>query len=299
MLRLWPDMRDRKTQRNPLRQNQFRWCGLTRVLVSADRLYAEHWPAGVQVKRMVAQAELDSHEPLAFKAAMTALITQLPATSWQRLEIYLADQHVHLMLLPAIQQAGQSLSAAEQNVYARAMLLKTYGEAAVQWPLRMQDGLQSQASLLATIPVLQNMTAQHLVAPRKYLQVSIQPYACALWAKTRLPAEGTVISAEPHMLRLLQLQQGKVVHAASLVSDLADVDNMSAWLLRERMLLGAQASPCYWLSEPACEPVAAAGRRLAQHLAGRLPASQLPWKTIYSANSVTSLWQEVMHVAKS
>jgi hypothetical protein len=274
--------------------SQIRWCGLTRVLVTADSVLAEHWSAGIQSHRVVAQVTLESMEPLALQAAMTAVISQLPSTDWQRIEIYLADQHVHLMLLPAIQQSGQAnaLSGAELQAYARAILLKTYGEAAVQWPLRMQDVLQSHASLLATTPVLQSIAVKTLVAPRKYLQLSVQPYTCALWAHTRLPVDGTIVSAEPHMLRLLQLQQGEITHVASLVSDLAEVDSMAAWLLRERTLLGVQASACYWLSEPACEPVAAVGRRLSQHLAGRLT-----WKNLYSANAITSLWQEVAYVA--
>jgi hypothetical protein len=274
--------------------SQIRWCGLTRILVTADSVLAEHWPGGIHSRREVAHAPLDSTEPLALQAAITAVFAQLPATDSQRIEIYLADQHVHLMLLPAIQQSGQTtaLSGTELQAYARAMLLKTYGEAAVQWPLRMQDVPQSHASLLATTPVLQNIAAKNLVSPRKYLHLSVQPYACALWAHTSLPADGTVVSAEPHMLRLLHLQQGEVTHVASLVSDLAEVDSMAAWLLRERTLLGVQAADCYWLSEPACEPVAAVGRRLSQHLAGRLT-----WKNIYSANAITSLWQEVAHVA--
>lgn len=287
MSRLLPDMRAQA-------HNKVRWCGLTRVLVTADQVLAEYWPAGLQPRRVMAQVTLESAEPLAFQAAMAAVLAQLPATDWQHIEIYLADQHVHLMLLPAIQQSGQAtaLSGTELQAYARAMLLNTYGEAAVQWPFRMQDVLQSHASLLATTPVLQHMTAKNLVAPRKYLQLSVQPYACALWAHTRLPADGTVVSVEPHMLRLLQLQQGAMTHVASLVSDLADVDTMAAWLLRERTLLGVQASACYWLSEPACEPVAKVGRRLSQHLAGRLT-----WKNLYSADAITSLWQEVAHVA--
>jgi hypothetical protein len=274
--------------------SQIRWCGLTRMLVTADNILAEYWAAGLQPRRVTAQATLEGTESLALQAAMTAVIAQLPATNWQRIEIYLADQHVHLMLLPAIQQSGQAsaLSGTELQAYARAMLLKTYGETAVQWPLRMQDVLQSHASLLATTPVLQNMAAQTLIAPRKYLHMSVQPYTCALWAHSSLPADGTVVSAEPHMLRLLHLQQGEVTHVASLVSDLAEVDSMAAWLLRERTLLGVQASACYWLSEPGCEPVAAVGRRLSQHLAGRLT-----WKNLYSAEAITSLWQEVAHVA--
>jgi hypothetical protein len=274
--------------------SQIRWCGLTRMLVTADKVLAEYWSAGLQARRVTAQATLESMEPLALQAAMAAALAQLPATDWQRIEIYLADQHVHLMLLPAIQQSGQAsaLSGTELQAYARAMLLKTYGETAVQWPLRIQDVLQSHASLLATTPVLQNIAAKTLIAPRKYLQLSVQPYACALWAHTRLPADGTVVIVEPHMLRLLQLQDGEITHVASLVSDLAEVDSMAAWLLRERTLLGVQASACYWLSEPGCEPVAAVGRRLSQHLAGRLT-----WKNLYSAEAITSLWQEVAYVA--
>jgi hypothetical protein len=273
---------------------QIRWCGLTRILVTADSLLAEHWPAGVQTRKTVAQTRLESPEPFALQAAMTAVMAQLPATAWQRIEIYLADQHVHLMLLPAIQASGQAsaLSGSERLAYARAMLLKTYGEAAVQWPLRLQDVLPSHACLLATTPLLQNLALKNLLAPRKYLQLSVQPYACALWAHSRLPADGTVVSAEPHMLRLLQLQQGEIIHVASLVCELSDVQGMAAWLMRERTLLGVQASPCYWLSEPACEPVAAIGRRLAQHLAGSLAC-----KNLYAAHAVTSLWQEVAHVA--
>jgi hypothetical protein len=273
---------------------QIRWCGLTRILVTADSLLAEHWPAGIQTRKTVAQARLESPEPFALQAAMTAVLAQLPATAWQRIEIYLADQHVHLMLLPAIQASGQAsaLSGSERLAYARAMLLNTYGEAAVQWPLRLQDVLPSHACLLATTPLLQNLALKNLLAPRKYLQLSVQPYACALWAHSRLPESGTVVSAEPHMLRLLQLQQGEITHVASLVGDLSDVENMAAWLLRERTLLGVQASPCYWLSEPACEPVAAIGRRLAQHL-----AASLACKNLYAAHAITTLWPEVAHVA--
>jgi hypothetical protein len=273
---------------------QIRWCGLTRILVTADSLLAEHWPAGIQTRKTVAQASLESPEPFALQAAMAAVMAQLPATAWQRIEIYLADQHAHLMLLPAIQASGQAsaLSGSERLAYARAMLLNTYGEAAVQWSLRLQDVLPSHACLLATTPLLQNMAAKNLLAPHKYLQLSVQPYACALWSHSRLPATGTVVSAEPHMLRLLQLQQGEIIHVASLVGELSDVQGMAAWLLRERTLLGVQASPCYWLSEPACEPVAAIGRRLAQHLAGSLAC-----KNLYAAHAITTLWPEVAHVA--
>ena len=139
---------------------------------------------------------------------------------------------------------------------------------------------------------MQILPVHSLVSSRQYLHLSVQPYASALWAQTRFPANGTVITAEPHMLRLLQLAHGKVNHIASLASDINDLESITAWLLRERMLSGVHASPCYWLHAPDNQPVIEAGRRLAQHLAGQLKVHALP-----SSRAVTSLWQEALHVA--
>ncbi len=274
--------------------SQIRWCGLTRILVTSASVLAEHWPAGFQSRRQMAQAALESLEPVALQSALTTVLSQLPKTGWQQIEIYFSDQHVHLMLLPAIEQSGQAsaLSGNEQQAFARAMLINTYGEAAVQWPFRHQDAWQSAATLLTTIPALQTLTAQNLVSPRKYVHLSVQPYACALWAQTRLPADGTVITAEPHMLRLLQLEKSKITHTASLGTDISDLESMTAWLLRERTLSGLHASACYWLNEQNNQLMMEAGRRLAQHLAG-----QLKIQTLQSTRAITSLWREALHVA--
>lgn len=279
MLRLWPDLH---------------WCALTRVFVTGDQLLAEHIPAGIRSRKVVAKSALESLEPLALQAAMSALIKQLPATDWQRMEIYLADQHVHLMALPAVHNSGNGagLSNSEQSAYARVLLMQTYGDAAGAWPFRIQDVPQSQSSLLVTIPALQGLTLQTLLTPRKYVQVSVQPYATALWSQSKLPPDGSVVTAEPQMLRLLQLQNGAVLHVSSLTSDVSDTDAVSAWLLRERMLLGAQATPCYWLSESGCVSANEAGRRLSKALAGQLSMQQLQ-----SNRAITSLWPEVKHSA--
>jgi hypothetical protein len=268
----------------------FRWLGLTRVLITADRLLAEHRPAGLRTRRLTAQSNWTGTD---LQTALPALLSQLPASRWQRIEIYLADKHVHLLRLPAMTQSLQTLdiSGQEQQAYARAVLMQTYGEAARAWPFRLADIQQPQDSLLVAMPALQTLNSNALLAS-KAMQWSVQPYVCALWAHTRLPASGTVLTAEPHMLRLLQLEQGQVTHVASLTTEMTEVEAMAAWLLRERTLLGVQASPCYWVSEPACAPVAAIGRRLSQQLAG-----QLPWQVLYAANQVTSLWPEVVHVA--
>lgn len=268
----------------------FRWLGLTRVLITADRLLAEHRPAGLRTRRLTAQSNWTGTD---LQTALPALLSQLPASRWQRIEIYLADKHVHLLRLPAMTQSLQTLdiSGQEQQAYARAVLMQTYGEAARAWPFRLADIQQPQDSLLVAMPALQTLNLNALLAS-KAMQWSVQPYVCALWAHTRLPASGTVLTAEPHMLRLLQLEQGQVTHVGSLTTDMTEVEAMAAWLLRERTLLGVQASPCYWVSEPACAPVAATGRQLSQQLAG-----QLPWQLLYAANQVTSLWPEVVHVA--
>lgn len=267
-----------------------RWLGITRVLVLSDQLRAEYWPAGIRSRRVTAQAAWSGTD---LQSALHALLAQLPATRWQRIELYLADKHVHLLRLPAMAQTMQTLdvSGQEQQAYARAMLMQTYGEAARAWPFRLQDIRQPQDSVLAAIPALQSEVLRALLMG-KALQWSVQPYACALWAQTRLPAEGTVLTAESHMLRLLQLHQGHITYVASLAADVWDVETVSAWLMRERTLLGVQTSPVYWLMEPGCRAMATVGSRLKQ-----ASATQLPWQTLYSARAMTTLWQEVMHVA--
>lgn len=266
------------------------WRGLTRVLVLADQLLAEYWPAGMRGHKVTAQTAWVGTD---LQSALRALLTQLPATRWQRIELYLADKHVHLLRLPAMAQTMQTLdlSGEEQQAYARALLMQTYGEDARGWPFRLQDSRQPQDSLLAAIPALQSLDLAALLA-NKAMQWSVQPYACALWACTRLPASGTVLTAEPHMLRLLQLTQGRVSHVASLSTNMADVAAIADWLMRERMLLGVQASTCYWLQEPGCETMAQHGRRLKQALSG-----QMPWQILLADRAVTSLRQESMHVA--
>jgi hypothetical protein len=94
------------------------------------------------------------------------------------------------------------------------------------------------------------------------------------------------------MLRLLQLHQGHITHIASLTTDMADTGAMTAWLLRERTLLGVQNTPCYWLMAPGCRVMAATGSRLKQAL-----SPYLSLQTVYTAKAVTTLWQEAVHVA--
>jgi len=277
----------------PERPFDVRWCGLTRILVLSDQLLAEHWAAGVRSRRVLAQVDWPDTDAFSLVAALQTLLAQLPVTRWQRMEIYLADRHAHLLLLPAVAQSLQTFSwaAEEQLAYARAVLMQTYGEAARGWPFRLQDIRQPQDCLLAALPALHSVELRTLLMG-KAIQWSVQPYATALWAQTRLPESGSVLTAESNMLRLLQLHQGRITHIASLTVDLFDTAAITAWLLRERTLLGVQNSPCYWLMEPDCKLMAVTGGRLKQAL-----SAAVSLQTLYAARAVTTLWQEVKHVA--
>lgn len=277
----------------PERPFEIRWCGLTRILVLSDQLLAEHWSAGVRSRRVLAQLDWPGSDVLPLATALAALMGQLPTTRWQRVEVYLADRHAHLLLLPAMAPSLQtfSWSGEEQLAYARAVLMQTYGEAARDWPFRLQDIRQPQNCVLAALPALQSVDLPSLFSG-KAIQWSVQPYASALWAQARLPETGSVLTAESNMLRLLQLHQGHIIHIASLAADMADPGAMTAWLLRERTLLGVQNTPCYWLIAPDCPVMAAKGSRLKQAL-----SAYLPLQTMYSAKAVTTLWQEAAHVA--
>lgn len=270
-----------------------RWCGLTRILVLSDQLLAEHWPAGVRSRRMLAQLDWPGSDVLPLATALAALMAQLPATRWQRVELYLADRHAHLLLLPAIVQSLQtfSWSGEEQLAYARAVLMQTYGEAARGWPFRLQDIRQPQDCVLAALPALESVDLPTLFTGNA-IQWSVQPYATALWAQASLPDSGSVLTAESSMLRLLQLDQGRITHIASLAADMADTEAITAWLLRERTLLGVQSVPCYWLMEPGCRLMATIGSRLKQAF-----SAQIPLQTLYATRAVTNLWQEASHVA--
>ena len=116
----------------PERPFDLRWCGLTRILVLSDQLLAEHWPAGVSPRRLLAQLDWAGNDAVSLAVALSALMEQLPATRWQRVEIFLADRHAHLLLLPSMAQSLQtfSWSGEDQLAYARAVLMQTYGEAA-------------------------------------------------------------------------------------------------------------------------------------------------------------------------
>jgi hypothetical protein len=269
---------------------EWSWCGLTNVLVTADRLLAEHRPAGLRTRSLTAQSSWNGTD---LQAALPALLSELPASRWRRIEVYMADKHVHLLRLPAMTHSVQSLdvSGQEQQAYARAMLMQTYGEAARAWPFRLQDIQQPQDSLLVAIPALASLDISALLASHA-MQWSVQPYASALWAQTRLPVSGTVLTAEPQMLRLLQLDHGRMIHVASLATEMADVDAMAAWLMRERTLLGVQASSCYWLLEPGCQAVEKTGRQLKQVLSG-----QVSWQVLLASRAVAPWRQELAHVA--
>lgn len=269
---------------------EWSWCGLTKVLVTADRLLAVHRPAGLRTRSLTAQSSWNGTD---LQAALPALLSQLPASRWRRIEVTIADKHVHLLRLPAMTQTLQSLdvSGQEQQAYARAMLMQTYGEAARAWPFRLQDIQQPQDSLLVAIPVLASLDINALLASHA-MQWTVQPYASALWANTRLPASGTVLTAEPQMLRLLQLDQGRVTHVASLATEMTDVNAMAAWLMRERTLLGVQASSCYWLLEPGCQAMEKTGRHLKQALSG-----QVSWQVLLASRAVAPWRQELAHVA--
>ena len=269
---------------------EWSWCGLTRVLVTADQLLAAHRSAGLRTRRLTAQSRWNGAD---LQTALPALLSQLPASRWRRIEVTIADKHVHLLRLPAMTQSVQSLdvSGQEQQAYARAILMQTYGEAARAWPFRLQDIQQPQDSLLVAIPGLASLDINALLA-RHAMQWSVQPYASALWANTRLPASGTVLTAEPQMLRLLQLDQGHMTHVASLATEMTDVGAMAAWLMRERTLLGVQASSCYWLLEPGCQAMEKTGRHLKQALSG-----QLSWQVLPASRAVAPCRQELAHVA--
>lgn len=277
MLRLWPS---------------------TRVLVLADRILAEQLSAGLHPQRKVAQLALSGSERSPLSTAIQALLAQLPTSRWQRLTVYVADQHVHMMLLPEPQMM---LSASDQQAYAAAMLMQTYGDEARSWPFRMQDHRLPAPSLLAAIPMLAEDTLYDVQAQPPFGQsawrlASIQPYSGALLQRTRLPDAGSVVIAEHRLVRLLQFKQQRLVHVSATVLTGDAVLSLAEWIRRERSLIGAQDSPCYWLAEPQHRSAQRMGRALTETLAQSM-AGKLRLQSLAPTRALTGLWQESAHVA--
>ena len=266
------------------------WPSTIRVLLLADRVLAEYLSGGPRPRRQVVQQPFAGSEPAHLQAAMQSLLSALPVSRWQRIALYLADQHVHMMLLP---QPPMALSTADKQAYALALLAQTYGDEARHWPLRMQDPRLPAATLLTAIPLLGQyqtlrLQSQALFGQQRWLSHTIQPYAGALLSHTRLPGDGTVVIAEHAVTRLLHVQHGQVAHVAGWSGDVRDTNSIADWLMRERMLLGGADSPCFWLAETTHRQAQAAGRALSDSLRGRLPLRMLAPSRVISA-----LWQEI------
>ncbi|MDP8568189.1 hypothetical protein [Methylophilus aquaticus] len=270
------------------------WPSTIRVLVLADRILAEYLSGGPRPHRQVVQQAFSGTEPQYFQVAMLSLLSQLPASRWQRIAVYLADRHVHMMVLP---EPPMALSAADKEAYALAMLAQTYGEEARQWPFRMQDHRLPSPALLTAIPLLGQHTrsaaqAMTLFGQPRWLQHTIQPYVGALLTHSRLPEEGSVVIAEQGLVRLLHVKHRRVLHAAHWSGDVQDSASIADWLMRERTLLASEDSPCCWLAETTHRRAQQAGQALSTRLQG---IQRLQW--LSPVRAVTGLWQEVAHVA--
>ena len=266
-----------------------RLLGCTRVLVAADQLVAEHWSAGWRPRKQLARQPWQGDDLL---AALQGLLAQLPASRWRHLTLALADDAVHWLHLPAMASSlqGADVGGHEQQAYAQALLMQTYGEAARHWPFRLQDSHPSQHRLLAALPRLSPPAINRWLATQA-IQWSIQPYASLLWAQARLPQHGTLLTAEPQLLRLLQWQAGQVVHVASVRYAYHEAYDVAAWILRERLLLGGQSSPCYWL-----ETGASTATRFGQRLKQALPAA-LAWQPLRVEAGYGALHEAAHHGA--
>lgn len=277
---LWPDIR---------------CLGLTKMLISSDQVQATYWPAGFRGQPQSVSANWSGVDSSDLRDVLKALLLQLPSTRWQQIEVFIADQHVHILRMPAIANEWNRIDWKNQSqqAYARALLIQTYGEVSRSWPYRLQDVCPTQDALLVAIPILESLDLNELLGEYA-MQWQVKPYVFALWENSRLPKTGTILSAEPHMLRLLQLEQGRIQHIATLPIDMDAISHMAAWILRERTLVCAASQDCYWLVDPGIPALQETGHRLKQGLSEQLQWHDLPVSTVITQDS-----QENIHAAQS
>lgn len=220
------------------------WPDQVRLLLLADSLEAQCQRWGGKAIRQSSLAV--SAESTPWPLRISQCLQALPHRWFRQVQILLADQHVQFMMLPGV---DVRMRQRERLEYARALMVQTWGEQAVHWPFRLQNLPSSRHSLLVTAPLMTGADLRSVLTLPPGTTLSIQPYATALMQQARLPATGSVLVPENQVVRLFQMEQGHCRHVASHAATLSDITAMSAWLLRERLLMSASQQPCFWLQE--------------------------------------------------
>lgn len=222
----------------------------TTLLLAADALHVQSMQAGqAMLKQTLAWSEDINHD---LQQALNANVAQASGIAWQRVQVLLADQHVHFSQVAAV---DVPLTPNEQLAYTRACLVQTWGEQAQAWPFRLLRFPASRGNLLATLPTLDASALQSTPSTVRGLnkalfQLSAKPYATALLAHHQRPDNAVILVPEQQVMRLFVFQAGACVHVSSMRFEPLQLATLTSWVKREQALHGASQSPCQLLMEP-------------------------------------------------
>jgi len=95
----------------------------------------------------------------------------------------------------------------------------------------------------------------------------------------------------------MQRQQGRLVHVAATPLTVDQPSQLMAWLLRERLLAGADHTPCYWLQYAGVHASETLGLSLKAQAVAHLTWQTLPLSGLPCSARLLTLAMEAPHVA--
>jgi hypothetical protein len=162
-------------------------------------------------------------------------------------ELYFADSHVHYLVLPTVEM---QLSYNEKMDYARSMVINYWGDVAKSWPLRIQDNVHHQSTLVSCIPCLENIDIQAVFASMRPLLVHTQPYSARLLAGlTDMPSSAYVMVLEPNLMRLFLLNNNVCEYVSSQALHTQSLPEIESWLQRIQALQPAPTKAFYLVTD--------------------------------------------------
>lgn len=218
-----------------------------KVVVTKQAVYAECKSGLLKPQVRFEKVMLTADDAESVRNAIRQVCAPFANLQMWRCAIYFADTHVHYVVLPKV---DLQLSYAEKMDYARSMLINYWGDAAKNWPLRLQDHLHNQSTLVSCIPCLETLDIRTLFASMRPLVIQVQPYSTYLLTHLqKRPSNGYVMVLEPNAIRLFLLQDDVCEYISTQALQTPSVAELVHWLQRIRELHQDQHKVCYLVTE--------------------------------------------------
>lgn len=162
-------------------------------------------------------------------------LTSLALPAHTAVSISLASDIVRFMVLPALAIA---MSPSEKQAYASAVFKQTYGAAAAQWLVRVDDNAPGQASVACAMDAALSEALMQLMQQHRLRLIQLQPYVISAFNRL-LPKLGLgaqcILLLEPQRVVLL-LCHHQIIHDIRIEKYVGDWQAVAKHMLAREQL---------------------------------------------------------------